>query len=372
MVSNERQQTSMFNANKFKLGLFAPNCSSGLAITTVPERWDASWENNVRAARIAEDAGLEFLLPIARWRGFEGGEVTAQESAFETISWAIGLLASTAKISVFGTVHVPLVHPVFAAKQIVLADHVGSGRFGLNVVSGWNKTEFGMFGVELREHDRRYDYTAEWVDIVTRIWSADKPFDYEGEFFRLEGVTGSPKPLFGDRPLLLSAGSSPTGSEFAARHADCLFMIVVDDRTLANEIAVLRTKAKTFGKEVGVYSSGHIVCRPTQNEAEEYYEYYAVERADHKAVDSLMKGRLAGKALSAREANENRRRLASGFSTYPIVGDPDLVAGKLKELNQAGLDGMAFGLVNYIDELPFIAAEVLPRLERLGLRQASA
>ena len=69
----------------------------------------------------------------------------------------------------FGTVHVPLVHPVFAAKQIVLADHVGSGRFGLNVVSGWNKTEFGMFGVELREHDLRYDYTAEWVDIVTRI-----------------------------------------------------------------------------------------------------------------------------------------------------------------------------------------------------------
>ena len=163
MVSKERHRTSMFNANKLKLCLFAANCSCGLAMTTVPERWDASWENNLKAARIAEEAGLEFVLPIARWHGFNGGKVTSQESTLETITWATGLLASTSKISVFGTVHVPLISPVFAAKQIVTADHISNGRFGLNVVSGWNKIEFGMFGVEMREHDRRYDYTTEWV-----------------------------------------------------------------------------------------------------------------------------------------------------------------------------------------------------------------
>ena len=64
-----RQDTAIFNDNKFKLGFFAPNCSCGLAMTTVPERWDASWENNVALARKSEAAGFEFILPIARWHG---------------------------------------------------------------------------------------------------------------------------------------------------------------------------------------------------------------------------------------------------------------------------------------------------------------
>jgi hypothetical protein len=62
----------MFNANKFKLGLFAMNCSGGLSLNRAPERWDASWEHNLSAARLAEEAGLEFLLPIARWLGYRG------------------------------------------------------------------------------------------------------------------------------------------------------------------------------------------------------------------------------------------------------------------------------------------------------------
>jgi alkanesulfonate monooxygenase SsuD/methylene tetrahydromethanopterin reductase-like flavin-dependent oxidoreductase (luciferase family) len=40
---------------------------------------------------------------------------------------------------VFGTVHAPLIHPLIAAKQLVTADHIGQGRFGLNIVCGWNE-----------------------------------------------------------------------------------------------------------------------------------------------------------------------------------------------------------------------------------------
>jgi alkanesulfonate monooxygenase SsuD/methylene tetrahydromethanopterin reductase-like flavin-dependent oxidoreductase (luciferase family) len=54
---------------------------------------------------------------------------------------------------VFGTVHVPLFPPVLAAKQIVTADHIGRGRFGLNLVCGWNQAEFDMFGLEQDAHD---------------------------------------------------------------------------------------------------------------------------------------------------------------------------------------------------------------------------
>ncbi|HEY7826274.1 MAG TPA: hypothetical protein VIC00_05585, partial [Candidatus Acidoferrales bacterium] len=64
--THSQPRTTMYNSNKLKLGIFSPNCSGGMAVTKVPERWDASWENNLRLAQMADDAGIEFLLPIAR------------------------------------------------------------------------------------------------------------------------------------------------------------------------------------------------------------------------------------------------------------------------------------------------------------------
>ena len=184
-----RQDTRLYNSNKFKLGLFALNCSGGLTMTKAPERWDASWDNNVEAARLADEAGLEFLLPVGRWHGYRG-ETDTEGTSFETLTWASGLLASTRDVCVFGTLHVAFVNPVFAAKQIVTADHIGKGRFGLNIVSGWNSGEFDMFGILFKDHDKRYAYTEEWLDIVKRIWSQAEPFDFDGVNFKLKGVRG--------------------------------------------------------------------------------------------------------------------------------------------------------------------------------------
>ena len=110
-----RPPTRMDNANRFKLGLFCTNCSGALAMTKVPERWDASWDNNVTAARMAAEAGIEFILPIARWHGYQG-QTNTSGSSYETLTWASGLLAATEEITVFGTVHVPFINPVLAAK----------------------------------------------------------------------------------------------------------------------------------------------------------------------------------------------------------------------------------------------------------------
>ena len=80
-------------------------------MTKAPERWNASWDNNVTLARMADDAGIEFLLPVARWHGY-GGQTNTEGSSFETLTWASGLLAATRDLVVFGTVHVPLINPV--------------------------------------------------------------------------------------------------------------------------------------------------------------------------------------------------------------------------------------------------------------------
>jgi Luciferase-like monooxygenase len=125
---SRHDRMSMHNANKLKIGLFGANCSSGRAVTLVPERWSGSWPDNLKLARLADDVGIDFLLPIGRWKGY-GGDTDYQGATLETITWATGLLALTKRVTVFGTVHAPLFNPVIAAKEMVTADHVG-GKVG--------------------------------------------------------------------------------------------------------------------------------------------------------------------------------------------------------------------------------------------------
>src|SRR4051794_20584335 len=54
----------------FQLGIFSSNCSGGFAATKIQERWSASWDDCLRLAQIADEAGIDFMLPIARWVGY--------------------------------------------------------------------------------------------------------------------------------------------------------------------------------------------------------------------------------------------------------------------------------------------------------------
>ena len=69
------------------------------------------------------------------------------------------------------------------------------------------------------------------------------------------------------------------------------------------------------------------------------------------------------------EYERQRLYYANGMGGLPLIGDPDFVAKSMADLSQAGLTGMGISLVNYLDELPFFCDEVLPRLERMGLRE---
>jgi FMNH2-dependent dimethyl sulfone monooxygenase len=361
-----RPLTGLRSQNKFKLGLFSMNCSNGMSMTTVPERWVASWDNNVEAARLADEAGVDFLLPIGRWHGYKGA-TDPQGATFETLTWACGLLATTKTISVCGTLHVRFLNPVFAAKQMVTADHIGKGRFALNIVSGWNYGEFDMFGVELIPHETRYDYTEEWVNIVKKIWTEDQPFDWDGDWHKLKGVLGKPKPWGGEFPLLISAGASTEGRGFAARHVDCLFTSIRRMETVPADIAAVRATAAGAGKTVQVFASGHMIARPTRKEAEDYHQY-VVENGDQEAAEHAAIVRTQGRPQRYEQIEELKKYLISGLATCPLIGSYDDVAAKIKQLSEAGLDGMAVGLINYILEMPHVRDGVFPRLERMGLR----
>jgi dimethylsulfone monooxygenase len=369
IADDAQRNPTMNNRNRLKLGLFGMNLSHGLSATRVPERWDASWEHNLAAARIADQAGIECLVPVGRWKGY-GGETNYEQDSFETITWATGLLADTARITAFGTVHVPLIHPVLAAKQCMTADHIGRGRFGLNVVCGWNPDEFGMFGHAQDPHDRRYARGQEWLEIITRIWAGEGPFDFHGEFYDLRGVLGGPAPWGGNRPIIMNAGSSPAGPRFAVRNAELMFDQPGFIAQGPVRIPEIRRQAREFAHEIQVFSHAYVVCRPTRREAEEYLHYFAVENAETEAIDRLIMLALGNtQSLTPEMVQTARRHFAGGYGGEEIVGSPDDVADQLLRINRLGFDGLGINFVNFVDELPLFCAEVLPRLEKMGLRE---
>jgi hypothetical protein len=69
MDQNARARNPLFGPNKFKLGIFSANCDGGLTMSRAPERWKADWDDIAAMTLIADDAGLEFILPVAKWRG---------------------------------------------------------------------------------------------------------------------------------------------------------------------------------------------------------------------------------------------------------------------------------------------------------------
>ena len=361
----------MYNANALKIGMFGANCSSSRTATKAPERWSASWPDCLALGKMADEAGIDFMLPIGRWKGY-GGDTDFHGSTLETMTWACGLLAATKRITVFGTVHAPLFNPIIAAKEFVTADHIGEGRFGLNIVAGWNEGEFEMFGVEQRDHETRYDYAQEWLDAVRRAWTEPGTFDFEGRFFKLKGVRAFPKPYGGTRPLIMNAGSSGTGQAFALRNCDAFFTATSDIRAsldaAAKKVQEVKAQARSLGREIEVYTVGQVVCRPTQKEADEFYHYANIENADWGAVERMLELRNITRQNTPPAEYEAKRKFFAGTSIggFPFVGTPDKVAEELATVGRAGVRGIAVSFVNYLDDLPFFRDEVLPRLPAHG------
>jgi len=359
--------------NRFKLGIFCYNVESANALTRVPERWPATFPDILALVRMADEAGLEFALPIARWRGY--GDRNLRGKCFETLTLAAALAGATRRITLFSTVHVPVVHPILAAKALVTIDHASGGRAGLNITAGWNQDEFDMFGHAQEAHDARYDQANEWYDIFSRLVAGEGPFDYAGRYYRGRGIVGGPASLQQPRPMTLSAGFSPAGRDYAVRVSDYLFTFLTSMEQAKRDIADIGERAARAGREsLGVLTTCYVVCRPSRDEAEAYHRHYAETMADEELLDGTMsiKQKHAKNYPDKDQGDYQRRfqraRLAGGNGTYPLIGSPEDVAEQLIEIARAGFVGATVSFVNFLDELPYFTRTVLPILERAGLR----
>jgi dimethylsulfone monooxygenase len=331
-----------------------------------------TWKFNVDLAQEADRAGWDFLLPLGRWRGL-GGETNANGKQFEGLTWAAGIGAATSNISVLSTVHVPLIHPLFAAKQAATIDHISGGRFAMNIVAGWNGAEFAMFGIKQRPHDERYDAADEWLTVMERLWTEGGVPSFSGSYYSIEDGYLEPKPIQQPRPVIISAGQSGRGMQFALSRADFIFVGGQD----MDELRQRCRQVDAAKQEVGCFSTqilshSPVVIADSDAEAQRYYDWCVDEMGDYKAAEGVARGMISGGNQSveipAAKLRAVARALISGWAGMPLVGTAEKVAADLVEMHKAGAGGVAMSWFDYQEGLGRFNEEVMPLLREAGVR----
>lgn len=346
-----------------KLGIFMPNCSHMPSISThKPVLDDWTIASNRAIALAAEEAGFDFLFPVSRWRGF-GGKINFLGTSIETMTWASSLLTSTRSIQIFSTVHVPAFHPLVVAKMGASLDHIGSGRWGINIVSGWNKSEFSMLGLEILEHAERYRRTTAFIEILKGLWT-EPPGTYchDSEWYRIRGGVVLPRCQAKPHPPIVNAGSSDDARETVARLCDWAFMSPPTLADNAETAADFKRRARAHGRRVRCVSAVIVICRDTRAEAEAERDRI-VANMDRVAAENWM-GELGIESGSFDD--HTIEMLTLGAGALPVVGDAGQVAEALAELHRAGVDGVLMSYPEYLADTVRFGREVIPRLRALG------
>ena len=156
-----------------------------------------------------------------------------------------GMGLATTNLGIGGTYSTTYHHPYHVARLFATVDHMTNGRSALNVVTSLNDAEAQNFGLlEHSDHDVRYDQAEEFMEIATALWGSwesdalildsnsgqfadgDKvnAINYDGLWFKSRGPLTVPHcPQV--KPVIIQAGQSPRGREFAAKWAELIFVI---------------------------------------------------------------------------------------------------------------------------------------------------
>ncbi len=354
------------NRDKLKLGLFMPNCSYWASISTYkPDPEDWTFDSNVEIAKAAEDAGFDFLFPIAKWRGY-GGKTDYLGISLETFTWAAGILTSTEKIQVFSTVHVPVFHPVATAKMGATLDHIGKGRWGLNIVSGWSEREFSMMGIDVIEHGERYARTESYIDIIKGLWT-QKPgtFDYESKWYKISGGDVQPQPTAKPHPLIANAGTSEDAKAMVAKMCDWAFLSPPSIKEAGEVVNDIKNRASSYSRRVSCACYPFVIWKDSEQEAQEIKEKL-LEEMDDEATQNWANG------LNKQSGSYDKHTLemfSLGGGGIPIIGSKAQVAEMIRELYTEGMDGMLMSFLDYKKDTVRFKNELLPILRNMNIRK---
>jgi pyrimidine oxygenase len=326
------------------LGIFIPIGNNGWLMSVNAPQYLPSFYLNRTIAKQAEAYGFNFLLSMVKLRGF-GGRTEFWDHNLESFTLMAGLAAVTEHIQLFASVALPTLPPAIVARMAVTIDDISNGRFGINIVSGWNKPEYAQMGLWPGDwyYERRYDYAREYVTILRELWATGRS-DFQGEFFTMDDCRLSPRPSKGRVPIVC-AGQSNRGMHFCATCGDYQFIFGQDDfaATTADAQRLLDYATQT-GRDVGVYALYFVITGETDGAAEHKWASYR-EGADLEAIafmigqaTALMTGQSHPDASGSAAEIATQMQNAFALNIGKLVGSHATIARHLDAL--ATIDGL--------------------------------
>jgi pyrimidine oxygenase len=351
-------------------GIFLPMANGGWILSSNAPPLDGSYAYNHEVALLAERHGYDFLMSMAKWRGY-GGVTRHWRYSLESQMLMAALAACTRRIRVVATVHTLLQNPAVTAKMMATLDEISGGRAGLNVVTGSYRGEFEQMSAwrEDVNHDERYDLAKEWIEIIKRLWSEDS-LTYRGKYFTMIDCESDPKPA--QRPFLLCAGTSERGMRFTVDEMDAIFSGGKDDAELAQICAGIKAMARERNRSIKTYTMMTLVIGDSDADAQAQADHFRAG-FDEEACKGMMR---AYGFLDAEIGKENAfvQNARSSFMSARIIGSAETVGTRLMEmLERCHLDGMMLIFPDYLKGVPLFATRILPRIrERFPTRDGSA
>jgi pyrimidine oxygenase len=341
-------------------GVFIPIGNNGWIISESSPQYMPSFELNKTIVQSAERHGFSFALSMVKLRGF-GGSTEFWDHNLESFTLMAGLAGVTEKIRLYASVATLTIPPAIVARMATTIDDISGGRFGINIVTGWNKEEYSQMGVWPGDQyfAERYDYGEEYVTIMRQLW-ADGRSDFKGTYFQMEDCLLSPRPK-GDIKIVC-AGQSERGMRFTAEYGDYNFIIGndgVDGLTAAN--AQLLAEGEKSGRPVGSYPLYIVIIDDTDEAAAAKVERYR-DGADLGAL-AYMAGQASMDTAGATAARIAELKGSMFFNIEVIAGSPATVAARVDEI--AAVEGTA-GIMCVFDDFVVgverFGTEVMPLL----------
>lgn len=219
------------------------------------------------------------------------------QAIFEPITLLTAMATVTEHVGLIATATTGYIEPYTLARSFASLDHISGGRAGWNIVTSAGEDEAANFGVEgIPDHGGRYRRATEFVDVATALWDswedgalvldeasgtfADTErvhrIDHDGEHFKVRGPLNTPRSVQG-RPLLVQAGSSESGKDFAARYAEAIFTAqrsVADGKAFYRDVKARAVKFGRSADEVKILPGIVPFIGPTEEAARELEQQF--------------------------------------------------------------------------------------------------
>jgi pyrimidine oxygenase len=349
-----------------QIGVFIPIGNNGWLISENSPQYWPTFKLNKQTTLTAEKYGLDFVLSMIKLRGF-GGKTEFWDHNLESFTLMAGLAAVTTRIKLFATCPTLAIPPAIAARMASTIDSISDGRFGMNLITGWQKPEYSQMGLWPGDEyfGRRYQYVSEYIQIMKELWETGRS-DFKGEFFTMDDCRLSPRPQV---PMkIICAGQSQAGMAFSAQYADynfCFGMGVNTPVAFAPTVAKLTEANAKTGRDVRAYALFMIIADETDAAARAKWEHYKAG-ADSDAIRWLVDQSAADKASGG---DTNVRQMADPVSAVNInmgtlVGSYETVARLLDEVATVeGCDGVLLTFDDFIKGTEDFGARIQPLMK---------